>query len=286
MPSIINATTTNGLVTSADNSGSLQLATNNGTTAVTIDTSQNVGIGTSSPTQRLHVSTSSDTYIQASNTSGTPSNIFMGAAGGTNVIISRDGTTGDRPLLFYVGTAERMRVTSGGDVGIGTSTITSGGKLDVNGVIYSSNGTAASPGISSRGQTNAGLFFTDDGVSSILGLAAGGNERMKIFGNGNISVTQPAGKYTCDVTGGATTLANNGTVDFSNASGMLVVNSHTSAALSIYIMGGGNTGVVASVVGQVGTMTYVAGINGYRFTNNSGGTATFGFFFVRTRANA
>jgi hypothetical protein len=41
MPSIINATTTTGLVSSADNSGSLQLATNNGTTAVTISTGQN-----------------------------------------------------------------------------------------------------------------------------------------------------------------------------------------------------------------------------------------------------
>jgi hypothetical protein len=49
MASILNATTSSGLVTSADNSGSLQLATNNGTTAVTIDTSQNVGIGTASP---------------------------------------------------------------------------------------------------------------------------------------------------------------------------------------------------------------------------------------------
>jgi len=44
MPSIISATTSTGLVSSADNSGSLQLATNNGTTAITIDTSQNVGI--------------------------------------------------------------------------------------------------------------------------------------------------------------------------------------------------------------------------------------------------
>lgn len=40
MPSILNATTTTGLVTSADNSGSLQIATNNGTTAVTIGTDQ------------------------------------------------------------------------------------------------------------------------------------------------------------------------------------------------------------------------------------------------------
>lgn len=55
MPSIINATTTTGLVSSADNSGSLQLATNNGTTAVTIDTSQNVGIGTATPGVALEV---------------------------------------------------------------------------------------------------------------------------------------------------------------------------------------------------------------------------------------
>ena len=55
MPSIISATTTNGLSTSADNSGSLQLATNNGTTAVTIDTSQNVGIGTTNPTKPLSI---------------------------------------------------------------------------------------------------------------------------------------------------------------------------------------------------------------------------------------
>jgi hypothetical protein len=55
MPSIINATTTTGLVSSADNSGSLQLATNNGTTAVTIGTDQKVGIGTSTLTNRLNV---------------------------------------------------------------------------------------------------------------------------------------------------------------------------------------------------------------------------------------
>jgi hypothetical protein len=55
MSTIINATTTNGVVIQPDNSGSLQLATNSGTTAVTIDTSQNVGIGTSSPDEKLDV---------------------------------------------------------------------------------------------------------------------------------------------------------------------------------------------------------------------------------------
>ena len=42
MASIINSTTTAGVTVTGDNSGSLQLATNNGTTAVTIDTSQRV----------------------------------------------------------------------------------------------------------------------------------------------------------------------------------------------------------------------------------------------------
>jgi hypothetical protein len=46
MSTIINATTTNGVVIQPDNSGSLVLQTNSGTTALTIDTSQNVGIGT------------------------------------------------------------------------------------------------------------------------------------------------------------------------------------------------------------------------------------------------
>jgi hypothetical protein len=54
MSTIINATTTNGVVIQPDNSGSLQLATNSGTTAVTINTSQNVGIGTTSPATVLH----------------------------------------------------------------------------------------------------------------------------------------------------------------------------------------------------------------------------------------
>jgi hypothetical protein len=40
MSTIINATTTNGVVIQPDNSGSLVLQTNSGTTAVTIDTSQ------------------------------------------------------------------------------------------------------------------------------------------------------------------------------------------------------------------------------------------------------
>jgi hypothetical protein len=57
MASIISAGTTSGtaLNMAGDTSGVLELATNGSTTALTIDTSQNVGIGTTSPTALLNV---------------------------------------------------------------------------------------------------------------------------------------------------------------------------------------------------------------------------------------
>ena len=57
MASIISAGTSAGAAISmtGDTSGVLQLATNGSTTALTIDTSQNVGIGTNSPSSRLDV---------------------------------------------------------------------------------------------------------------------------------------------------------------------------------------------------------------------------------------
>ena len=57
MPSIISTKTSGGggIAVTGDTSGVLELASANGTTAVTIDASQNVGIGTSSPDGKLDV---------------------------------------------------------------------------------------------------------------------------------------------------------------------------------------------------------------------------------------
>lgn len=116
MPSIINATTTNGVAISPDNSGSLQLATNNGTTAVTIDTSQNVGIGTTSPNYKVTVNGgSSATAIQLVNTSS-----GTGAADG--LLIYQDGVncrfqnTEAGASTFWTDNTERMRIDSSGRV--------------------------------------------------------------------------------------------------------------------------------------------------------------------------
>jgi hypothetical protein len=138
MASIISAGTTSGtaLNMAGDTSGILQLATNGSTTAITIDTSQNVGIGTASPANVLQAAKSqtADTAIVVSNAgtanaattmsfvlaeSTTPQGWFRRYRDGTGVT-----EIGYSDVLTFSGNvtgtkAERMRITSGGAVLVG-----------------------------------------------------------------------------------------------------------------------------------------------------------------------
>jgi hypothetical protein len=110
MASTISAGTTSGtaIAIAGDTSGQLQLQTNNGTTAVTIDTSQRVAFvaGTAA--------------LPAITTTGnTNTGIFFPAAD---------------TIAFAEGGAESMRIDSSGNVGIGTTTPNS--KLAVIGNVY------------------------------------------------------------------------------------------------------------------------------------------------------
>ena len=127
MPSIINATTTGGVVVSGDNSGSLQLASNNGTTAVTVTTAQLVGIGTTSPSAKLDINgggstakintldtfdggASLSTWMKVGRRAGTGNNSYINT--------SHDGSDAVDGLAFAFGTSgtgtEQMRITSAG----------------------------------------------------------------------------------------------------------------------------------------------------------------------------
>ena len=112
MASILNATTSSGLVTSADNSGSLQLATNNGTTAVTIDTSQNVCVGTTN----------------SSGTAGIGAKILFTTGGFTYAQVTDKSVDVDATAYNYYSTgagAYRFYVGAGGTVYATSATITS-----------------------------------------------------------------------------------------------------------------------------------------------------------------
>ena len=60
MTATVNASTTSGVIVTSDTSGSLALQTAN-TTALTINTSQQVGIGTSSPANTVEISSPTTT---------------------------------------------------------------------------------------------------------------------------------------------------------------------------------------------------------------------------------
>jgi hypothetical protein len=105
MASIISAGTTSGtaLNMTADTSGQLQLATNSGTTAVTIGTSQNVGIGTTT------VDAGEGKLNIASSTSPVSLHLFYGTNGDNYLTCGSSGIQ-----VFRTGSTERMRITSGG----------------------------------------------------------------------------------------------------------------------------------------------------------------------------
>ena len=85
---------------------------------------------------------------------------------------------------------------------------------------------------------------------------------------------------------GYQSIANGGYVDFSGMSGVLFVNNWSNGGVTIWLMGGGGTVALGSVVATVGAMYHNPGVAGYRWCQNYGSTANFGFQVFRTRNTA
>ena len=139
MANVINATSTGngGLVSTGDDSGILNIQTNE-TTAITVDTSQNVGIGTASPTNRLDIqattakvgvtsTTGTNTTFYSANNTGGSFYFGLDNSAGTEFGTAYAGAiyrSGANPINFYTNAAERMRIDSSGNVLINsTSTL-------------------------------------------------------------------------------------------------------------------------------------------------------------------
>ena len=152
-------------------SNQLALATN-GTTAVTIDTSQNVGIGTASPSYKLDVQNNASAItirIKNSNSTskgGIQFDNYVSTGSGsvyydnTNGVFTLGGNAGV-PTVFNAAGTERMRIDSSGNV------IVSGTSTSSNDCTYQNGGVFVSRRASSGGTYHAYFYNGGTEVGSI-----------------------------------------------------------------------------------------------------------------------
>ena len=155
-----------------------------------IDSSGNVGIGVTSPARSpLHLATSGSDYCQVHMTNGT-----SGSTSGDGLTLFTNSTDAglmqreNSYLLFGTNDTERMRITSSGSVGIGTTA--PGYLVHIN---TSSNGTNFQY---QTGGTAAYMAFTNTGGTSYIGtyntnweFYVGGSKKFEITSSGGSNVS-------------------------------------------------------------------------------------------------
>jgi hypothetical protein len=200
---------TDGYVDNLSATGSLIFRTNNATERMRIDSAGNVGIGTSSPTQKL------DVRGAIALTDGGTQTTFISNAG--EIELAR--TAGDAYIDFKTSTAEdfdcrisqisdglrfltggngssseRMRITSAGNVGIGTTSPATPMHIQAaSGNTYyraQNNLAVVDVGVDSGGTA---IFYNNNNLPMTFGT--NNTERMRIDSSGNVGIgaIAPAG---------------------------------------------------------------------------------------------
>jgi hypothetical protein len=215
MASIISAGTSTGtaLNLTGDTSGVLQLASNNGTTALTIDTSQNVAVGTTSALnggklsvladtsvgQAISLRDSASTYANNDNYIYFTNNSAATVGGITHPAATSLGVWGYTDVRFFTQSSavEAMRITSAGNVGIGLTNPTN--PLEV----YQATGAGGTTAIKIGNGTASGyteLRLNNSGASGKnYYIGVGGNGAGAPYAN-NLYAYDADNNVACTVT--------------------------------------------------------------------------------------
>jgi len=175
-------------------SSNIVLSDGDGNPRMHINSSGNVGIGTSSPSVLLDLESASPIIrLTDSDASGTPECQISGAGGDLIFDADRDNEKASSLMLFKVDGSERMRIDSSGNVGIGTSSPVAPIEISKSGTGEYSTLALTNSGASGRryiiglggSTTNAAfankLYFYDNTATTT---------RMAIDSSGNLLVGQ------------------------------------------------------------------------------------------------
>ena len=109
-------TLNNSTTISAASTKTLTLNGGAGSNGLVIDASNNVGIGTSSPAQKLHLSAAGNLFAQFSDTTNS-----VTAYAGIYNSVQWIGTSTSHPITFNTANTERMRLDSAGNLSLGVT---------------------------------------------------------------------------------------------------------------------------------------------------------------------